>query len=97
MVMMIADFIWWLVDSLFGHLAFLMSRKRITGQEWRGLVEKKRHQRGRALSGYGYIVFFREDDGRRRKLRMTREDFDNYEVGKPYHKKPGTYLPEPIP
>lgn len=87
---MIADFIWCLVDNLFGRLAFLLSRKRKIGQEWRGLVEKKRYQRGRALSGYGYLVFFREDDGRRRKLRMRRDDFEMYEVGKPYHKKPGT-------
>lgn len=93
---MLADFFWWLVESLFGYLAFLMSKKRITGQEWRGIVEKKRYQRGRALSGYGYIVFFREDDGRRRKLRMRRDDFEMYEVGKAYQKNPGTYLPAPV-
>ena len=90
---MIADFIWWLVDNLFGHLAFLLSKKRITGQEWRGIAERKRYRRGRALTGYGYLVFFREDDGRRRKLRMRLDDFEMYEVGKSYHKKSGTYLP----
>lgn len=34
------------------------------------------------------------DDDMRKKLRMGKNDFDLYQVGKRYIKKAGTYLPD---
>lgn len=93
---MIADFLLGgIIDLIFDLFWILFTRKRMEGQEWQGTVEKKRATSGHSLSRYGYVVYFRDDEDRRRKLRMKRGDFDLYQEGKRYHKKSGEYLPDP--
>lgn len=85
-----------LLDSLLDGLFFLLPgirRKRERRQEWVGTVETKKTQ---ALSKQAYLVIFRTDDGRRKKLRLDRiEDFSRYEEGRRYAKKAGDSLPDP--
>jgi hypothetical protein len=85
-----------LLDSLLDSLLFLLPgirRKRERRQEWVGTVEAKK---SRALSRQAYLVIFRTDDGRRKKLGLDRkEDYDLYEEGRRYAKKSGDDLPDP--
>ena len=81
------------IDSLL-ILPFLLKRKRETRQEWSGIVEEKKARAGHFLSKYAYTVVFRMDDGKSKKLRMGKDDFDLYRESKRYIKKAGTYLPD---
>jgi hypothetical protein len=40
-------------------------------------------------------VVFRTEEGKRKKLRMGKADFDLYQEGRRYTKKAGNYLPDP--
>lgn len=66
-----------------------------TRKEWSGTVEKKKEDITRALSEFKYIVFFRTEEGKMKKLRMGKQDFDLYREGRRYTKKAGQYLPDP--
>jgi len=88
------DFILDVLDDL---LAFSPGLRRIRdrSQEWTGTVETKKTS---ILSRHGYIVIFRTDDGRRKKVRLDRkEDFDIYQEGRRYAKKAGQVLPDTQP
>ena len=84
------------VDSLL-ILPFLLKRKRDTRLEWSGIVEEKKARVRHFLSKYAYTVIFRTDDGKRKKLRMGKDDFSLYREGARYSKKPGSYLPDSSP
>jgi hypothetical protein len=75
-------------------LPFVLKKRGETRQEWSGFVEEKKARAGHILSKYAYTVVFRTDDGRSKKLRMGKGDFDLYREGKRYIKKAGTYLPD---
>jgi len=67
-------------------------RKSDRRKEWSGTVEAKRTW---TLSKHAYLVIFRTDDGKKKRIRMDgKEDFDIYEVGRRYTKKAGQDLPE---
>ncbi len=76
-------------------LPFLIKRKWETGQEWSGTVEKKKARRTPSLPRYRYSVVFQTEEGKRKKLRMGKADFDLYQEGRRYTKKAGVYLPDP--
>jgi len=86
------------VLSLIGDaLLFLPSRlkrKREIRQEWSGTVEKKKARTTPSLSRYRYSVVFQTEEGKRKKLRMGKADFDLYQEGRRYTKKAGDYLPD---
>ncbi len=68
-------------------------RKRDRRDEWSGTVEAKRTW---TLSEHAYLVIFRTDDGKKKRIRMDgKEDFDIYEEGRRYIKRAGQDLPEP--
>ena len=72
-----------------------LMRKRDRRREWTGNVESKKT---RTLSKHAYLVIFRTDDGKMKKVRMDRkEDFDVYEEGRRYTKKAGHVLPDTKP
>jgi len=81
------------VDSLL-ILPAVLNRKREIRREWSGIVEEKRARPNRFLSKYAYTIVFRTDDGKGKRLRMRKDDFDLYREGKRYIKKAGTYLPD---
>jgi hypothetical protein len=85
-----------ITDAVF-FLPDIVRRKRETRQDWSGIVEKKKVRARHFLSTYACTVVFRTDDGKSRKLRMGKDDFDLYQVGKRYIKKAGTYLPDTNP
>ena len=76
-------------------LLFQIKRKWEIPKEWSGTVEKKKEDMIPALSRYRYIVVFRTEEGKRKKLRMGKTDFDSYQEGRRYIKKAGQYLPDP--
>lgn len=68
-------------------------RKRDRQEEWSGTVEAKRTW---TLSEHAYLVIFRTDDGKKKRVRMDgKEVFDIYEEGRRYFKRAGRDLPEP--
>jgi hypothetical protein len=84
----------WLLGFLDGLFVLLpwSARKRDRRREWSGTAEAKKTW---TLSQHAYIVIFRTDDGRKKKIGMDRkEDFESYEEGRRYHKKAGQDLPE---
>jgi len=85
------------VLSLIGDaLLFLPSRlkrKREISQEWSGTVEEK--ITFPSLSRHRYSVVFQTVEGKSKKLRMGKADYDLYQVGRRYTKKAGDYLPDP--
>jgi hypothetical protein len=86
-------------DFLFDLLLFLpnlVKRKRDIPREWSGTVEKKKILTTRTPSQYRYSVVFRTEEGKRKKLRMGKADFDLYQEGRRYTKKAGVYLPDPL-
>jgi hypothetical protein len=85
-------------DSLFDLLLllpFLLKRKWEIAQEWSGTVEKKKAHTTPSISRYRYSVVFQTEEGKRKKLRMGKADFDLYQEGRRYTKKTGDYLPDP--
>ena len=84
------------VDSLL-ILPFLLKRKRDTRLEWSGIVEEKKARARHFFSKYAYTVVFRTDEGKNKKLRMGKADFDLYREGERYIKKAGSYLPDSSP
>jgi hypothetical protein len=70
-------------------------RKSDRQKEWSGTVEAKRTW---TLSKQAYLVIFRTDDGKRKRVRMGgKEDFNIYEEGRRYIKRAGQDLPDPKP
>ena len=85
-------------DSLFDWLLlwpFLLKRKWEIPQEWSGTVEKKKALTAPTFPRYRYSVVFQTEEGKRKKLRMGKVDFDLYQEGRRYTKKAGDYLPDP--
>jgi hypothetical protein len=85
-------------DSFFDLLLllpFLLKRKWEIPQEWSGTVEKKKAHTIPSISRYRYSVVFQTEEGKRKKLRMGKGDFDLYQEGRRYTKKAGEYLPDP--
>jgi len=76
-------------------LLFQIKRKWEIPKEWSGTVEKKKTDMAPVLARYRYIVVFRTEEGKRKKLRMGKADFDLYREGRRYSKKAGAYLPDP--
>jgi len=88
------DFIFEVLDNLLVLLPWSM-RKRDRRREWTGTVESKKTW---TLSKHAYLVIFRTDDGKMKRVRMDRkEDFDTYEEGRRYAKKAGQVLPDTKP
>ena len=88
------DFIFEVLDNLLVLLPWSM-RKRDRRREWTGTVESKKTW---TLSKHAYLVIFRTDDGKMKRVRMDRkEDFDIYEEGRRYAKKAGQVLPDAKP
>lgn len=83
------------VDLIVELFWIRFKRNRIKRQEWHGTVEKKKNPRGHSLAKYGSVVYFRKEDGRRTKLKMTKDDSALYQEGKRYHKASGEDLPDP--
>lgn len=86
-----------LVVEVLGDLLVLLpwNRKRERRTEWTGLVEAKKTG---ALSKHAFLVVFRTDDGKKKKVRLDRkEDFDVYEEGRKYLKRAGHVLPDARP
>jgi hypothetical protein len=70
-------------------------RKRERRKEWTGTIEAKKTW---AVSKHAYLVIFRTDDGRRKKIRLDlKEEFDRYVEGRRYAKKAGQDLPDAAP
>jgi hypothetical protein len=89
------DFIFdFLIDALI-FFPFLIKRKREIPKEWFGTVEKKARASRVLLPRYRYAVVFRTEEGKSKKLRMGKADFDLYQEGRRYTKKAGAYLPDP--
>jgi len=90
-----------MLDILFNFLGDLflfiipVKRKMELSKAWAGTVEKKKVHPSPTLSPYRYSVVFLTDHGKRKRLRMKKEDFDLYQEGRRYVKKSGTNLPEP--
>ena len=74
---------------------FQLKRKWEIPQEWSGTVEKKKVDLAPSLSRYRYSVVFQTEEGKKKKLRMGKADFDLYQEGRRYTKKAGVYLPDP--
>lgn len=91
MLDLIFDF---LLDALF-FLPLILMRRCERRKEWSGTVEKKEAHKTPTLSRYRYSVIFRTDKGKTKRLRMKKADFDRYLEGRKYHKKSGSYLPDP--
>lgn len=88
------DFIFEVLDNLLVLLPWSM-RKRERRREWTGTVEVKKTW---TLSKHAYLVIFRTDDGKMKRVRMDRkEDFDIYEEGRRYTKKAGQILADTKP
>lgn len=82
-----------LLEGLFSSSP--LRRKRERGKEWAGTVEAKKTC---TLSKHAYLVIFRAEDGKRKKVRLDRiEDFDLYEEGRRYTKRAGDDLPDATP
>ena len=83
-----------ILDDLLGVLPWSM-RRRERRKEWSGTVEAKKTW---TLSKHAYLVIFRTDDGKRKRVRMdSQEDFDLYEEGRRYTKTAGDDLPDTTP
>ena len=84
-----------LLLEILGGLVDLLNlspRKNDRRTEWSGTVEAKKTL---TLSKRAYLVVFRTDGGRKKKVRMDRkEEFDSYEEGRKYHKRAGQDLPD---
>jgi hypothetical protein len=89
------DLIFDFLFDLLLFLPFLIKRKWEIQQEWSGTVEKKKVRKGPSISRYGYSVVFQTNEGKRKKLRMGKADFDLYQQSRRYTKKAGHYLPDP--
>ncbi len=88
------DFLLGLLGDLLGVLPGV-KRRRDRREAWAGTVEAKKTW---SLSSHAYLVIFRTDDGRRKKVRLdSKVDFDSYEEGRRYVKKAGEDLPETKP
>lgn len=90
-----------MLDLLIGMLGdlvlfvFPVKRRMDLSKSWSGTVEKKTVRPSPSLSPYRYSVVFRTDGGKRKRLRMKKEDFDRYMEGGRYIKKSGEPLPVP--
>jgi hypothetical protein len=85
-----------LIDLLEGLFSLSpLRRKRERAKEWAGTVEAKKNC---TLSKHAYLLIFRTDDGKRKKVRLDRaEDFERYEEGRRYTKRAGDDLPDAEP
>jgi hypothetical protein len=89
-----SSFIFDILDGLLGLWPW-SKRKSDRRKEWTGTVEAKRTW---TLSEHAYLVIFRTDEGQKKKVRMDREeDFNAYEEGRRYTKRPGQDLPDTTP
>ena len=87
-----------IIISFLGDLLFFVfpwKRKWDLSKAWSGTVEKKYVRPSPTLSPYRYSVVFRTDKGKRKRLKMKKEDFDLYHEGRTYIKKSGAKLPQP--
>jgi hypothetical protein len=84
-----------LINFLGDLLLFInpLRKKMEISKTWSGTVEKKRVHSSPTLSPYRYSVVFLTDQGKRKRLRMKKEDFDLYLEGRRYTKKTGECLP----
>lgn len=84
-----------IIDFLGDLLIFLLpvKRKLDVSKAWSGTVEQKKVRASPSLSPYRYSVIFRTDNGKRKKLRMKKADFDRYQEGLRYIKRSGENLP----
>lgn len=92
---MVEDLIGGIIDLIVEFFWIRFKRGRIRRQEWHGTVKRKKAPRGHSLAKYGSAVYFRKEDGRRIKLKMTKADSALYHEGKTYHKRSGEDLPDP--
>jgi hypothetical protein len=76
-------------------LPFFLKKRWEIRQEWSGTVGKKKVLAAFNLSRYRYSVTFETEEGKKKKLRMRKEDFDLYQEGRRYTKRAGAYLPDP--
>jgi hypothetical protein len=86
-----------ILDFLGDLLIFFLpvKRKMDVSKAWSGTVEKKIVRSSPTLSPYRYSVIFRTDQGKKKKMRMKKADFDRYQEGLRYIKKSGEGLPVP--
>ena len=85
-----------LIELVLGFLFPSLGRNKRRREEWSGRVEEKRIRDGYSVAKNRYVVVFRTDDGRRRKIKLDRPDaFDGYETGRRYHKPEGWDYPVP--
>lgn len=82
----------YLIGDSFLFLQSRLKRKREISQEWSGTVEEK--ITFPSLSRHRYSVVFQTIEGKRKKLRMGKADFELYQKGRRYTKKAGDYLPD---
>ena len=90
----LAEFFWYFGDFLVIALFHGLSRRWNRKQEWFGVVLENKRRRRRSWEKYRYLVVFRKDNGRRKRLRMDQWQASFYKSGWRYHKKKGEDLPD---
>ncbi len=84
-----------LIPELFDFVLLAFRRRRQKTEEWRGVLEDKRITGDRSLARRRYHLYFRTEEGKKRKIRVDQDDYERYEKGKNYRKSRGEMLPDP--
>ena len=84
-----------MIPELFDFVLLAFRRRRQKTEEWRGVLEDKRIKGNRSLARRKYVLHFRIETGKKRKIRVDQDEFELYEKGKNYRKNRGEMLPDP--
>lgn len=80
-----------------GIFSFSFWRKR--NEVWDGIVvdkKKKRHEDDQGFVSETAVIFFKTNEGKKKKLSGNAPLFDKYEIGDKVKKVKGEYYPERI-
>lgn len=84
-----------IIPELFDLVFLALRRRRQKKEEWRGVLEDKRITGNRTPTRRKYVLYFRTETGKKRKIRIEPDEFELYEKGKNYRKNRGEMLPDP--
>ena len=82
-------------DEIVELVVLVFKRRKQRSEEWRGVLEDKRIKGDRPMSRRKYVLFFRTETGKKKRVRVDQSDFELYEKGKNYRKNRGEVLPDP--
>jgi len=75
---------------------FTMKSRKEKDSSWKGELIKKRTMTDEDGDTYGYKLIFKKEDGKKAKVKVSEEMYNQAQVGEKYEKISGDYIPKKI-